>query len=98
MSWDGFQREVLAELGLRPYVLAGANAPEAVVRAVEAGGSAPANPPEALSPKLVAALARAAGCAPAQVLALAAITSAPGDVAARRALWPRLRRLRSASR
>lgn len=94
MSWDGFQREVLAELGLRPYVLADA-APAAEDTQVARHEVASDAAVEHMSPKLIAALARAAGCAPAQVVALAGITSAPMNGAARRALWPRLRRLRS---
>ncbi len=94
MSWDGFQREVLAELGLRTYVLAGAAPSDQLPQAAGAEDA----PPAAMPPKLIAALARAAGCAPAQVLALAGIASAPADIATRRALWPRLRRLRSNAR
>jgi hypothetical protein len=96
VSWDGFQREVLAELGLRAYTLAGHEAP--ATRATAAVDAAQAAAPGALPPALVAALARAAGCAPAQVLVLAGIDAAPRDAAARRALWPRLRRLRVRAR
>lgn len=94
MSWDGFQREVLAELGLRPYVLAHAAPATEVTRGAPHDVDLDAAV-EHMSPKLIAALARAAGCTPAQVVALAGITSAPTNAAARRALWPRLRRLRS---
>lgn len=96
MSWDGFQHAVLSELGLRAYVLAG-TAPagqEPQAGADPAAGASSGAPP----PTLLAALARAAGCAPGQVLELARITCMPADAAARRALWPRLRRLRSRSR
>lgn len=96
MSWDGFQREVLAELGLRAYALAGAEPRQALPSS--AGQGAPSAPPGGLSPALLAALARAAGCAPDQVAGLAGIETAPDCVAARRALWPRLRRLRSPRR
>lgn len=95
MNWDGFQREVLAELGLRAYALAGQDAPAMQAAAAADMGAAT---PGAIPPALVAALARAAGCAPAQVLALAGIDAAPRDAAARRALWPRLRRLRERAR
>jgi hypothetical protein len=76
--WDPFQREVLAELGHVPYVIA-----------------LPEHP-------LVDALLRAAGrtreSADAAVLVRAwpAPASLRGNAAAKRALWPSLRRLRRA--
>jgi len=90
MSWDGFQREVLAELGLAVYALAGATA---VVEPPITDEPAP-------SP-LLQALLRAAAATPGQdsdALALCqdflAANPAPTP-AARRALWPQLRRLRT---
>jgi hypothetical protein len=95
VSWDSFQHAVLSELGLRAYTLAGAApAGQDLQSAPEAAGASPGE----LPPALLAALARAAGCAPDQVLELARITRMPADAAARRALWPRLRRLRSRAR
>ena len=85
MSWDGFQREVLAELG---HVLYRAMDPQAVVIEIDAG--------------MLARLARAAGVdadvlhAHADIAARTA--SLRGDAAAKRALWPRLRRLRGDAR
>lgn len=87
MSWDGFQREVLAELGLTPYRLA-------------VGGPA-ADEEEGDVPQslLRAALARAAGCDPDRLPAFGLPLSAlAGDPAAKRALWPHLRRLRARAR
>lgn len=101
MSWDGFQREVLAELGLRAYTLAATEAPDAGHAAASPSAridAAPATPADGMPPRLLAALARAACCAPAQVVQLAGIEAAPRDAAARRALWPRLRRLRARAR
>ena len=85
MSWDGFilddfRREVMAELGLRPYALAPAR------------GSA-----ASVSPLLLEALARAAGCTIETIAALPGLDALPGS-AAKRALWPRLRRMRIATR
>ena len=80
MNWDGFQREVMAELGLRLYALAPAR------------GSA-----ASVSPVLLEALARAAGCTVETIAELPGLDALPGSVA-KRALWPRLRRMRIASR
>ena len=77
---DDFQREVMAELGLRPYVLAPAR-----------GSTA------SISPALLEALARAAGCRVDTVAALPGLDALPAS-AAKRALWPRLRRMRTATR
>ena len=77
--WDPFQRDVLAALGHVPYVRV-----------------SPALPDD----PLLHALLRAAGRSPAsadlaQVLrTLPASAGLRGDPAAKRALWPRLRRLR----
>lgn len=83
MTWDAFQREAMTELGLRPYRLA---ADEAEVRAASSGG---------LPPALYEALLRAAGPGQARVAELAGLDAVHGDPAAKRALWPRLRRLRA---
>jgi len=91
VSWDGFQREALAELGLAAYVLAGAEAaPLPTPHAPE---------PSATEPTLLRALLRAAAADPtrADVLALCqqVLAANPHPSAqARRALWPTLRRLR----
>ena len=90
MSWDPFQREVLAELGLVAYR--------------PAAGASPSMPPVERAPgtpdaAMLARVARAAGLAPEalQVVApavVAACAGLVGDAAAKRAVWPRLRRLR----
>jgi len=91
VSWDGFQREALAELGLATYVLAGADAaPPPASHAPE---------PSAAEPALLRTLLRAAAADPtrADVLVLCqqflAVNPTP-SAQARRALWPTLRRLR----
>jgi hypothetical protein len=77
--WDAFQREILSALGHAPWVLA---------------------PPELPDDPLLHAVLRAAGrsCDAddlAQVLRVLPPTSAMrGNAAAKRALWPQLRRLR----
>ena len=94
MSWDAFQREVLAELGHVLYapLRAQAESPEAEARM--AAGDADAG--------MLARLARAVGVDAealrmhADIAALAATLR--GDAAAKRALWPRLRRLRGDAR
>ena len=88
MSWDPFQRAVLAELG---HVLYRAPAASAAM-GVDAGM------PDAA---MLARLARAAGIAPEALLAGigdAATLAVAGDAAAKRALWPRLRALRRQAR
>lgn len=86
MSWDPFQREVIAELGLVAY--------QASSQASTASMSAGAH-----DPRMLARVARAAGLAPEALQAsapaiAAACAGLAGDAAAKRALWPRLRRLR----
>lgn len=78
MSWSVFQREVLAEMGFRPYRL------DAQVAA-----------PRGVSPMLFEALQRAAGSGLAGVADLQGLDALHGDPAAKRALWPLLRRLRA---
>ncbi len=82
MSWDSLQREALAELGLTLW-------------APHVPGSEPPPPPD---PRVIAMLAKAAGMSP-QALADAGV-ALPGherlrDASVKRALWPRLRGLRS---
>ncbi len=97
MSWDAFQRQVLAELGHAVYVARDAAAPT--------HAEAPAEPPvqalAATAHPLLARLARAAGLGQDQLLRLApelAGQAAGMDAAAKRALWPRLRALRRDAR
>jgi hypothetical protein len=89
VSWDPFQRAVLAELGLPLYRLPGASSPPLTQASVAATAG---------DPGMLARLARAAGLAPDALLAHAEIAAAAarlhGDAAAKRALWPRLRALR----
>ena len=84
MSWDPFQRDVLAELGHVLYAPARIGAPDAQAGEVDAG--------------MLARLARAAGVDAGQLQAHADIAAMSatlrGDAAAKRALWPRLRALR----
>ena len=88
MSWDAFQREVLAELGHVLYVPLRAGSPAAVMAEADIG--------------MLARLARAAGVDAEALHAHAEIVAAAsrlrGDAAAKRALWPRLRALRSSMR
>lgn len=79
---DAFQRDALAELGLQPYVHVGS----------------PGAGATAISPALLQALARAAGCDPQIVAALPGLDAACAGAAGKRALWPQLRRLRAARR
>ncbi|WP_374383698.1 hypothetical protein [Thermomonas sp.] len=87
MSWDPFQREVLVELGLVAYQPVTQRTPAMAIPAGESDAT------------MLARVARAAGLAPealqASAPAIAAACAAlAGDAAAKRALWPRLRRLR----
>ena len=87
MSWDPFQRAVLAELGHVLYSPVNAAAP-----AISA-----APPVAALDPALLDRLARAAGSTPDILLAAfedPAVLAVAGDARAKRALWPRLRAFR----
>lgn len=78
MSWDPFQRAVLAELG-HPLYLATAGGAHVDAAMLARVARAAARAPEELLqyPQIVAALA-----------------GLQGDAAAKRALWPRLRALR----
>lgn len=92
MSWDGFQREALAELGFTVYVVADARAASAPTAAAGAEDATAARmPPSAL----IHALIRAAACTPAQLPPLPSLQQLAADPAAKRALWPQLRRLRA---
>ena len=91
MSWDAFQREVLAELGHVPYLPLRAQAAVADIDLeidIDAG--------------MLARIARAAGIDADALLAhvdiVATTSHLRGDAAAKRALWPRLRRLRADAR
>ncbi len=83
-QWDAFQRVVLEELGLRPQCLA-ATAP--------ASANAGACPDALLD-----ALARAVGCPRDAIAELEGLDRLRGDARAKRALWPRLRKLRAEHR
>ncbi|RZA14125.1 MAG: hypothetical protein EOP93_19135 [Lysobacteraceae bacterium] len=82
MSWDPFQRAVLAELGHVVYR-----------RPSPANG----RPAVELDPAMLQRLARAAATEPEALVAMfedAAMLAVRGDAGAKRALWPRLRALR----
>ena len=90
MSWDPFQRVVLAELG------------HAVYMPLRAGGAGDPAAVSAVDAAMLARLARAVGV-DADALRLhadvaMASNALRGDAAAKRALWPRLRKLRGAAR
>ena len=94
MSWDGFQREVLAELGIEVYVLGDA---EAVAVAPEASAPVASRARAETGDALLRHLLKAAGGETREqaVLALAEpLSGLRGNAAAKRALWPLLRRLR----
>ena len=86
MSWDAFQRGVLAELGHVLYV------------PLHAGTHASPATPGEVDAAMLARLARAAGIEPEGLQAHADIVAMSaglrGDAAAKRALWPRLRAMR----
>ena len=93
MSWDPFQRQVLAELGHALYVRRDAAVPSrmAPVAAPIVQEAAASDHP------MLARMARAAGLAQDQLLRAApdlAQLAGGMDGAAKRALWPRLRGLR----
>ncbi|MES2859317.1 MAG: hypothetical protein V4704_09090 [Pseudomonadota bacterium] len=95
MSWDPFQREVLAELGHVVYRTAGHEAVADASPAIAAGTAAASSGDAAL----LARLARAAGV-PVDALPAAwhdpqALSRLRASGAAKRALWPRLRTLRN---
>ena len=86
--WDSFQREALTALGHVVYRAAGSapDVPAAQRLAVDDG-----------APPLLQALARAAGV-PVERLAGLPPLEQLRNPAAKRALWPRLRAMRAASR
>lgn len=90
MSWDTFQREVLAELGHVPYEPRHTAAPAAAAT------------PGAVDAGMLARIARAAGIDADALRAHADIVAMTShlrdDAAAKRALWPHLRRLRADAR
>lgn len=85
MSWDGFQREVLAELG---HVLYRPVDPQVVMVEVDAGMLA----------RLARAAGIDADDLHAHADIAAQTMTLRGNAAAKRALWPRLRALRRDSR
>jgi len=89
VSWDGFQREALAELGLAVYALAGASSEPMAAPGAD----------EAPTPLLLALLRAAAadmGRADALALCRDFLAANPNPSArARREFWPQLRRLRT---
>lgn len=103
MSWDPFQRAVLAELGHDAYRVAAAasgDAPAAVAGHAAPAGAGPGadTGSEARDAALLAKLAQAARLSPQALRAQAGIADLlprlRSDPAAKRALWPRLRALR----
>jgi hypothetical protein len=103
MKLDPLQREILAEMGYTVYGAKDADvaaADSASAPPVPRTGADPAKPPGTDPDFLLRALLRAAGRDPddAQALALCRGLLPPEglrDARSRRALWPRLRRLRA---
>lgn len=90
MAWDAFQREVLVALG-HTLLVPAATHPGAASEGLNPRGLAADGDPQ---PALLRALARAAGVDVAHLANLPPL----GELrtpAAKRALWPRLRRFRS---
>jgi hypothetical protein len=85
--WDSFQREALNAMGHVVYRAAG-SAPDAPASQRVAGGDG--------APPLLQALARAAGVPVERLVDLP--LEQLRNAAAKRALWPRLRAMRAASR
>ncbi|MBS0226362.1 MAG: hypothetical protein JSS25_08500 [Proteobacteria bacterium] len=95
MSWDVFQREVLAELGIELYALGGGDAAAVATPAVSAHAVSGAGAES--GDMLLRHLLKAAGGEAGEqaVLTLAEpLSGLRGNAAAKRALWPLLRRLR----
>lgn len=93
MSWDPFQREALAELGIELYALGGAD----VVATPVANETVAPRMRTETGDALLRHLLKAAGGDNREqaVLALAEpLSGLRGNAAAKRALWPLLRRLR----
>ncbi|MDQ3040711.1 MAG: hypothetical protein M3Q51_02820 [Pseudomonadota bacterium] len=95
MSWDPFQREVLAELGHVLYRQAGAATPTATESALVDAPHADAT--HSVDSMLIR-IARAAGMTTEALQAclgdMHVIDSLHGNASAKRALWPQLRALR----
>jgi hypothetical protein len=85
--WDSFQREALTALGHVVYRVAGSPVDPSPSQHVAAGDGAPL---------LLQALARAAGVPVERLVDLP--LEQLRNAAAKRALWPRLRAMRAASR
>lgn len=102
MSWDPFQRLVLAELGHVPYRVIAAVANAAPERALEHAVAPLQAAPDARDAALLAKLALAARVSPDVLCAQEGISALlprlRDDPAAKRALWPRLRALRRGGR
>jgi len=89
LQWDPFQRDVLDALGHVVYHRRDASPSTATV--------ATPDPADATAPPLLRAIARAANAPLASLADLPALDRLRAP-AAKRALWPRLRALRKASR
>ena len=97
MSWDPFQREVLAELGhvLYRHTAAIAEALSGDLTGPDSPQAVPASPEAAMLARLARAAALPADALPAALRAPDALARLRGDGPAKRALWPRLRALRA---
>jgi len=95
VSWDPFQREVLAELG---HVLYRTASSESIADELPAAASAPgaaSSPDAALLARLARAASVPADALPPECHEPGALVRLRGDGAAKRALWPSLRALRA---
>ena len=101
MSWDAFQREVLAELGHVPYLPLRAQAAVADIDLeidIDAGMLARIARAAGIDADALLAHADIVGDLEQQLSAWDTTSHLRGDAAAKRALWPRLRRLRADAR
>lgn len=95
MNWDPFQREVLAELGHVLYRSAGdESVADGVVAGVSAGAAA-SSPDSALRERLARAAGVPVSALPASWHDSEALARLRASGAAKRALWPRLRAMRT---
>lgn len=101
MTWDPFQREVLAELGHVVYRQAGAEFNSASVFAPATAplhAAAPASHGDFIDASMLARIARAAAMSTDDMQArlgeLSLSAGLRGNPAGKRALWPRLRAMR----
>lgn len=92
MSWDAFQCEILEALGHRVYMPVDSMSTRYAMAPTPHGSASSIAPSDSLV-ELQRAIARAAGIAPDAVPSLEELPRSP---AAKRTLWPRLRRLRAA--